>query len=160
MKLIIKAADYALTRSVMFGILQGCRDGLIGCTGLMTNLPWSGYAADLIQPYSHVCLGQDINITVGRPVANPKEIPSLVNDDGTFINSTFHRDAKEDVVVFEEAVLETEAQVKNISNSPDTCQNIYNPTPMAAAAKSSFKTPSALWRENTALTAMTRPGPI
>ena len=112
MKLIFKSADYALTRSVMYGTLQGCRDGMISCTGLMTNFPWSKHAADLIKEYPHVCLGQDINITVGRPISDPKDIPSLVNDDGSFVNSSVHRSNKVDQVVFEEAVLETEAQVK------------------------------------------------
>lgn len=112
MKLIIKSADYGLTRSVMYGTLQGVSDGMITCTGLMTNFPWSKQAAELMKKYPDVCLGQDINITVGRPVSNPVDIPSLVNEDGTFKNSAIHRTAKLDQVVFAEAMLETEAQLK------------------------------------------------
>jgi len=112
MKLIIKSADYALTKSVMYGILHGTTDGMITCTGLMTNFPWSKEAAELMAKNSHVCLGQDINITVGYPVSDPALIPSLVTEDGTFKNSKFHRTAETDVVVYEEALIETEAQVK------------------------------------------------
>jgi predicted glycoside hydrolase/deacetylase ChbG (UPF0249 family) len=112
MKLIIKSADYALTRSTMYGILQGCRDGMITTTGLMVNFPWSEYAVELIKPYTHVCLGQDINITVGRPVSDPKEIPTMVNEDGTFVSSKKHRGDKDYVIDMDEALLETENQVK------------------------------------------------
>jgi len=112
MKLIIKSADYALTKSVMYGTIQGVSDGMITTTGLMTNFPWSKEAAEYMKKYPHVCLGEDINITVGKPAADPKLIPSLLQENGYFKNSKLYRSAKEEVIEYEEALIETEAQLK------------------------------------------------
>ena len=48
-------------------------------------------------------------------MTNPELIPSLVDENGNFKSSKQFRAAKEDFVVFEEVVLEIEAQYQNFS---------------------------------------------
>ena len=50
------------------------------------------------------------NICVGRPLTDPKLIPSLVQENGEFCSSREIRSRKEDTVVIEEAEMEIEAQ--------------------------------------------------
>ena len=80
-------------------------------------MPAAEFALRLVKPYSHVCLGQDINLVAGRPCADPGRIPSLVQEDGSFKTSGMHRaidaeDGSQDHVVYEECVTETEAQIR------------------------------------------------
>ena len=82
MKLIVQSDDLGITEAVSCGIEKGIRDGAVTCTGLFSNMPAAEFAVRLISPYSHVCLGQDINLVAGRPCADPAQIPSLVQGDG------------------------------------------------------------------------------
>ena len=64
--------------------------------------------------WEKVCVGQHTNICVGRPVTDPKRIPSLCQDNGLFKSSRVYRAAKEDFVVLDEVVLEIEAQYQRL----------------------------------------------
>ena len=49
-----------------------------------------GYAkrgVEELKRYPHVCIGMDFDVVSGRPAGDPKDIPSLVDEDGIFINS-------------------------------------------------------------------------
>ncbi len=117
MKIIVQSDDLGITEAVSCGIEKGIRDGVVTCTGLFSNMPAAEFALRLVKPYSHVCLGQDINLVAGRPCADPGRIPSLVQEDGSFKTSGMHRaidaeDGSQDHVVYEECVTETEAQIR------------------------------------------------
>jgi len=61
-----------------------------------------------------IAIGQHTNVCLGNPCAEPARIPSLLQEDGTFKSSRTYRACyKEgyDFVVFEEAVMEIEAQL-------------------------------------------------
>ena len=109
MKIIVQSDDLGITEAVSCGIEKGIRDGVVTCTGLFSNMPAAEFALRLVKPYSHVCLGQDINLVAGRPCADPGRIPSLVQEDGSFKTSGMHRaidaeDGSQDHVVYEECL--------------------------------------------------------
>lgn len=116
MKLIVTADDYGITDAVTDGICKCARLGVLTQTGLFTNMPGSEYAAKrMINEYPHICLGQDINLVAGNPVTDPKLIPTLVQEDGSFRTSSMHRkldQTQPNHIKYEEAYLETENQVK------------------------------------------------
>lgn len=88
MKLLVKADDYALSDAVAEGILKGIRNGIITCTGLMTNLDGSEvYAKKMINEFPDFCMGIDINLVGGNSVTDPALIPHLTHTDGSFISS-------------------------------------------------------------------------
>lgn len=114
MKLMITADDYGLSDAVTDGIIKCARDGLLTQTGLMTNLEGSAYAAERIKEVAHICLGQDINLVAGKPISNPKLIPSMVQSNGYFKNSKLHIEQDKtdpEHIVYEEALIEIENQV-------------------------------------------------
>ncbi len=116
MKLFVQADDYGMTTGVTDGIVACGRDGVLTQTGLFTNMPSTEYAVKKWKAeMPHVLLGQDLNLSTGRPVTDPKRIPSLVNEDGTFLTSRQHRvkQAEDpDHVRYEDAYLEYDNQVK------------------------------------------------
>lgn len=117
MKLIVQSDDLGITEAVSCGIIRGIRDGVVTCTGLFSNMPAAEFAVNLIRPYPDVCLGQDINLVAGRPCSNPEEIPSLVQEDGSFLTSGMHReldarDGNQGHVKLEHCLIEVEAQIR------------------------------------------------
>ncbi len=108
-RLILRADDLGFSEGVNCGIAKSVRDGLIRNVGIMTNMPAAPHGVRLLEGLS-VCLGQHTNICAGRPLTDPKLIPSITDANGEFRTSKEYRSAKEDFVVLEEVILEIEAQ--------------------------------------------------
>jgi len=120
-KLLIRADDLGYSEGVNYGIAKTVKDGLIRSVGFMVNMPASQHGFDLIKDQT-VCLGQHTNICVGRPITDPKLIPSITNEYGEFKSSKDYRTSKEDFVILEEVILEIEAQYQRykeiVGNEP------------------------------------------
>lgn len=117
-KYMIRADDLGFSKAVNYGIYETVKNGLIRNIGFMVNMHASIHGYELVKEYD-ICLGQHTNVCVGKPICNPTLIPSLVNEQGMFKSSKEYRQAKEDFVVLEEAILEVEAQYerfKEITN--------------------------------------------
>lgn len=118
MKLIVSAADYAMTESITDGCIRAMRDGILTDVGLMTNnLKYAARAAKEVKKYPHVSVGMDINLVSGVPCTDPELIPTLVDENGIFVKSVVRsRIAQETGRVqqmdYDEVYLETENQVK------------------------------------------------
>lgn len=118
MKLVISAADYAMTESITDGCVRAMRDGILTDVGLMTNnLKYAVRAAEEVKKFPHISVGMDINLVSGVPCTEPERIPSLVDENGIFVKSVVRsRIARETGRVqqmeYEEVYLETENQVK------------------------------------------------
>lgn len=108
-RILIRADDLGYSEAINYGIAKTVRDGIIRSVGLMTNMPATQHGLDLLRGID-VCYGQHTNICVGRPLTDPKLIPSITQENGEFQPSNAYRAAKEDFVVLDEVVLEIEAQ--------------------------------------------------
>lgn len=108
-KLLIRADDLGYSEGINFGIVKSIKDGLIRNVGFMVNMPASLHGYELIKEYD-ICLGQHTNICVGKPLTDPKLIPSITNLNGEFKSSKQYRSSIEDFVVLDEVILEIEAQ--------------------------------------------------
>jgi predicted glycoside hydrolase/deacetylase ChbG (UPF0249 family) len=83
--LIVNADDFGRTRGVSAGIVHAHLHGLVTTTTAMVNLP--GALQDVAQALRQaptLGLGVHLNLTCGRPVHNPADVPSLVSLDGSF----------------------------------------------------------------------------
>lgn len=114
MKLLVKADDYGFTEGINLGIIKSHKDGIVTSTALMTNMPAAVHGVKLIKDYPALCLGQHTNFVIGRPVSDPKDVPSLVEADGNFISSKKSREkiaqGIDPIPNYEEAFKEAEAQ--------------------------------------------------
>jgi len=81
---MVTADDLGLTIGVTDGILQAHDVGIISNTGLMVNMPDAIRAAKLAQSRPKLSVGLHFNLTQGKPLSNPDNIPSLVTSDGSF----------------------------------------------------------------------------
>ena len=111
MKVIIRADDLGFSEGVNYGIQKACRDGLVSNVGLMTNMPSARHGYRLVKDMN-IALGQHTNICVGRPLTDPRLIPSLVQENGEFCSSSEIRKRTVDTIDVRECELEIEAQYK------------------------------------------------
>jgi len=108
-RILVRADDLGYSEGVNYGIAKSVKEGIIGSVGVMTNMPAAEHGLKLLKG-ANVCYGQHTNICVGRPLTDPKLIPSITQENGEFKSSRCYRSADRDFVVLEEVVLEIEAQ--------------------------------------------------
>ena len=92
-KLLLRADDLGFSQAVNYGIVKTIRDGLIRNCGVMVNMEATEHAVRLLEGLD-CCLGLHCNVSVGRPVLSPEELPSLVNEKGFFHSSREYRQAE------------------------------------------------------------------
>ena len=107
--LFIRADDLGYCESVNYGINRAVRDGIVRSVGVMPNMEWAEHGVRLLDG-ADVTFTVHANICQGRPITDPKLVPSLVDENGIFKDKSLYREAKEDFVVLEEVVMEVEAQ--------------------------------------------------
>ena len=108
-KVLLRADDLGYSEAVNYGIEKSVKDGLIQSVGVMMNMPATVHGVALLKNEA-IAFSQHTNICVGKPLIDPKKIPSLVDKEGIFNSSKTYRETAEDFVVFEEVMLEITAQ--------------------------------------------------
>ena len=85
-KIIVRADDLGFTEGVNYGIEKACRDGIIRSVGIMTNMPATKHGYDLVKDLP-LCFGLHTNICAGKPLSDPKLIPSICDEKGNLKSS-------------------------------------------------------------------------
>ena len=83
-KIIIHAYDFNLSPGVSNGIIKAFQEGIVKSTSVMANLEGFENSVRLLKQNSGLDAGIHINITVGRPVLNCRDVPTLCTDEGIF----------------------------------------------------------------------------
>jgi chitin disaccharide deacetylase len=86
-QLILNADDFGLTRGVNEGILRSHREGILTSGTLMANAAAFDHAVELALATPSLGVGCHLVLVGGRPVALPKQIPSLVDAQGRLPSS-------------------------------------------------------------------------
>jgi len=81
---IFHADDYNLTPGVSRGIIEAHRRGVVRSTSIMANTPDFKESVELLKECPDLDVGVHINLTFGSPLSGSSEVPSLVDDNGTF----------------------------------------------------------------------------
>lgn len=129
-RLIITADDYGMSRGVNDAIDAGIACGLITSTNVMTNMKYYREAEKLRK--TDVSVGLHWTLSAGKPVLDPKEIKSLVDDNGTFYSyPEFRSRYRKKLISHQDIVKELKAQYSRfvaVCGQPDywnTHQNTH-----------------------------------
>lgn len=112
-KILVRADDLGYSEAFNYGLARAVKSGIVRCVGVMPNMEWAEHGVRLLDG-TDVTFTVHANICQGRPITDPKRIPSLVDENGFFKDKTLYREAKEDFVVLEEVVMEVEAQYQRL----------------------------------------------
>ena len=85
MKLIVNSDDFGYSRGHNYGIVDCYLAGILTATTLMNNQPATEQAYALAKEHPGLDVGIHFVLTHGRPLAPAEKIPSLVNEDGSFL---------------------------------------------------------------------------
>ena len=111
-KIIVRADDLGFSEGINYGIEKSVKDGIIRSIGIMVNMPATNHGWNLVKD-TGCCFGLHTNICAGKPLTDPKLIPSICDENGNFKTSKEYRQAMKegrDFVVYDEVKLEVEAQ--------------------------------------------------
>lgn len=114
-RLIVNGDDFGMCEGVTLGILKAHKEGILRSTTMMVGMPFAAQAAQMAKDYPNLGVGLHFNLTAGKPVCDPKEIPSLVEADGTFHSNRWHvqnKQKEKDEVNYEEVYKEYNAQLQ------------------------------------------------
>jgi predicted glycoside hydrolase/deacetylase ChbG (UPF0249 family) len=82
--LIVNADDFGLTRGVSRGILEAHRRGIVTSTTMIVTRPLDSGLVETLRA-SGLGVGLHLNLTLGAPIADPRRVPSLVDQGGNFV---------------------------------------------------------------------------
>ena len=108
-KILVRADDLGYCEAVNYGLARAVKSGIVRSVGVMPNMEWAEHGVRLLDG-TDVTFTVHANISQGKPICDPKLIPSIVDENGEFKDKNLYRNAKEDFVVLEEVVMEVEAQ--------------------------------------------------
>jgi len=83
--LIIQADDFGMTRGVNRGIIEALEAGAITNTALLVTMPATEEAAQFAKEHPEFSVGLHLSLTNGWPVLSPRDVPSLVDEDGKLL---------------------------------------------------------------------------
>lgn len=87
-ELIITADDFGFSKAYNYGVIDAYENGVVTTLSLMVNMPATEHALNLWRnrcPEAPLIL--HCNFVQNVPISKPKDIPSLVDDNGNFYRS-------------------------------------------------------------------------
>ncbi|HAG07946.1 MAG: YdjC family protein [Clostridia bacterium 62_21] len=84
MLLIVNADDFGYTPAVSRGIVRAVREGVVTSVSLLVNMPGTQAALAAVRSGIPAGVGVHLCLTRGRPLSEPRYIPSLVSSNGEF----------------------------------------------------------------------------
>lgn len=83
-RLIVNADDFGFARRITDAIVDSHTKGWVTSTTLMANMPAAEYAAERARELPGLGIGVHLNLSQGRPVLPPDQVPDLVTAEGKF----------------------------------------------------------------------------
>jgi predicted glycoside hydrolase/deacetylase ChbG (UPF0249 family) len=83
-RLIINADGFGFTHGVNRGVEKAVAEGVVTSTSCVVNFPAIEEVGPFAKRHPSVSFGVHFNLSVGRPVADPAAIPTLVDERGMF----------------------------------------------------------------------------
>lgn len=86
-KLIVVADDFGFSEAYNLGVVKAYKEGIVSTISMMVNMEAADHGVKLLEGIDSKNIVVHTNLVHGRPVSNPKDIPSLVDEDGNFYRS-------------------------------------------------------------------------
>ena len=82
--LIVNADDLGVSPGVSLGIAAAYDHGAVTSASLMVNTPGLHAAVSVARARPRLSVGLHFNLTYGRPLSPPADVPTLIGEDGRF----------------------------------------------------------------------------
>jgi predicted glycoside hydrolase/deacetylase ChbG (UPF0249 family) len=88
-QIVINADGYGFTAGINRGIEESIDDGVVTSVSVNANFDTVAPLAQLVERHPKLSVGVHLNPVAGRPIADPKDVPTLVDEEGAFHLETF-----------------------------------------------------------------------
>jgi len=112
--LIINADGYGFTHGINRGIEETVERGVVTSISVNANFAAASELAAFARRYPRISVGIHLNPVVGRPLSDPKRIPTLVNAEGEFHYRDFIRRLLRGMIDPDEMFIELSAQIRRV----------------------------------------------
>lgn len=110
-QVIFNSDDFGYSSGINHAIIDAFKRGILTSTTLMTNTPGFKQAVNMKKKNKNLGVGVHLTLTFGKPLL--KNVPSLVDNDGYFLNKSFY--LKDDFEIDQkELSREWEAQIQKV----------------------------------------------
>lgn len=125
--LVITADDYGMDKTVNEAIDDCIQSKVVLSTNVMTNMDDAIEAKTLKKRFPYISVGIHYNFTVGRPLSQVNEVPSLIDESGYFLSyREIRRREQQGVYRHNEVILEMENQYKRFLEIAGYCPDYWN----------------------------------
>lgn len=105
MNLLINGDDFGLSKGVSEGIIKCLKEGIMGDTSAMANMPFFEEAIKLAFDSGINEMGIHLNFTCGRPVSEISEVKSICDENGNFYR-------KPNLIPKDVSIIEAEKEIR------------------------------------------------
>jgi len=112
--LIINADGYGFTRGINRGIEEAVEGGVITSISVNANFDAIEDLPRFVKRFPQISVGVHVNPVVGRPLANPTDIASLVTPEGDFLYKEFARRLMRKEIDLDEMAHELSLQIQRV----------------------------------------------
>ncbi len=115
-RVIINADDFGLSSAVNEAVFAAAERGILSSATIMANMPGFDEAARCSSKNPRLGVGVHLNILRGRPLLEPSRVPSLVSNDGRFLNGVLALSARAAAGMLDAGEVEAEfaAQIERV----------------------------------------------
>ncbi len=114
-KLIVNADDFGFTKAVTDAIIDCHNNGIVTSTTLMSNMPFTEYAASKVKAFPGLSVGLHLNLTEGKPLTVPARVDNLIDSEGNFLGfSPQRKNLRSNENAKEQVYRELEAQLLHV----------------------------------------------
>lgn len=113
-QLIVNADGFGFTKGVNRGIIQTAERGIVRSTSALANMPAIEEVGDLQKQFPEVSIGIHFNLSVGKPVSDPKDVRTLVDKKGEFLRERFVPKLLIGQIKLSEMITELDNQVRRL----------------------------------------------
>ncbi|MDI6698938.1 MAG: ChbG/HpnK family deacetylase [Candidatus Saccharicenans sp.] len=114
-QLIINADGFGFTFGVNRGIIETIEKGVVRSTSALANMPAIEEVKKLKDRFPGVSIGIHFNLSVGRPVSSPDDVPTLIDEKGEFLRYAFVPKLLSGRISFSDMVKELDNQVRRLA---------------------------------------------
>lgn len=111
-RLIVNADGFGFAFALNKAIFETLKAGVVRSVSITPNFEAAKEAKRLSEEFPHVSTGIHFNLAVGRPVLPKEKVPSLVDDEGNFLDQKFVSALRSGRISKRECLLELSAQVE------------------------------------------------
>jgi len=112
--LIVNADGFGFTRGINRGIEEAVAHGIITSISVNANFEPIDDLPHFTRSYPHISVGVHLNPVVGRPLSDPRDVPTLVDGDGNFHYQTFSRRLMQKEIDLDELAVELSKQIERV----------------------------------------------